>query len=113
MQNALRKIILFRSFLILFLKRYYNKETIVREQIRPTSDGVYDVNVPFIDFILCPTVDSAYKGEVLRKYGLTIHDNIKQSTNCASKHPLKTSSSAIVRTSCQKGYIDYIFNGRS
>ena len=56
------------------LKRYYNKETIVREQVRPTSDGAYDINVPFIDFIVCPTVDSAYKGEVLRKYGLTIHD---------------------------------------
>ena len=55
-------------------KRYSNKETIVREQIRPTSDGASDVNVPFINFIVCPSYDSAYKGEVLRKYGLTIHD---------------------------------------
>ena len=46
----------------------------VREQVRPTSDGANDVNVPFIDFILCPSYDSAYKKEVLRKYGLTIHD---------------------------------------
>ena len=46
----------------------------VREQIQPTSNGADDSNIPFIDFIICPQYDLAYKEEVLKDYGLTVYD---------------------------------------
>ena len=46
----------------------------VREQIQPTSNGADDSNIPFIDFIICPQYDLAYKEEALKSYGLTVLD---------------------------------------
>ena len=50
--------------------RYRTKETIVKEQIRQTSDGAFDVSLPFIDLIICPDYDFAFKREILRQYGI-------------------------------------------
>lgn len=52
--------------------RYKTKETIVREQIRSSSDGAFDDNLPFIDFIICPAYQYAYKDDLLKKYGLDV-----------------------------------------
>ena len=41
-----------------------------REQIRSTSDGETDPNLPFIDFIVCPHYDVAYKTDMIEMYGL-------------------------------------------
>ena len=45
--------------------RYQTKETIVRENIRPTSDSAKDTDMPFIDLIICPSFDVSYKKENL------------------------------------------------
>ena len=50
--------------------RYQSKETMTREQIRSTSDGETDKNLPFIDFIVCPHYDVAYKTDMIEMYGL-------------------------------------------
>ena len=50
--------------------RYQSKETMVREQVRSTSSGSNDSNLPFIDFIVCPHYDAAYKDNVMEFYGL-------------------------------------------
>ena len=50
--------------------RYQTKETIVREQIRPSSDGAFDDTLPFLDFVICPAYQFAYKHDVLQDYGL-------------------------------------------
>ena len=41
-----------------------------REQVRSTSDGEKDPNLPFIDFIVCPHYDVAYKTDMIEMYGL-------------------------------------------
>ena len=50
--------------------RHQSKETIVKEQIRQSSDGADDVNVPFIDIIICPDYDLVFKKEALEHYNL-------------------------------------------
>ena len=42
----------------------------VREQVRSTSVGANDTNLPFIDFIVCPHYDVAYKDDAMETYGL-------------------------------------------
>ena len=46
------------------------KESIIREQVRPTSDSAEDMDMPFIDLIICPSFDVSYKKENLEKYGI-------------------------------------------
>ena len=38
--------------------------------MRPTSDGVFDNDLPFIDLIICPSYEVAYNESKLEKYGL-------------------------------------------
>ena len=51
--------------------RYRAQQTIVRERLRPTSDGVFDNDLPYIDLIICPSYEVAYNASKLQKYGLT------------------------------------------
>ena len=46
----------------------------VREQVRATSEGAEDSSLPFIDFIVCPHYDVAYKTEKIEAYGLNKND---------------------------------------
>lgn len=39
--------------------------------MRPTSDGAFDIEVPFIDLIVCPSYEVAYNDSQLQSYGLT------------------------------------------
>ena len=48
----------------------YTKETTVKHQIRQTSEGASDDSLPFIDMIICPSYEHAFKDEILRKYGI-------------------------------------------
>ena len=50
--------------------RYRTKETIVKEQIRQTSDGASDNSLPFIDLIVCPDYHFVFKDKMLQKYGI-------------------------------------------
>ena len=54
-----------------FSVRFRAEQTIVRERLRPTSDGVFDNDLPFIDIIICPSYEVAYNDSKLQKYGLT------------------------------------------
>ena len=49
---------------------FYLRESTIREQIRPTSDAASDVDMPFIDLIICPSYDVSYKTENLERYGI-------------------------------------------
>ena len=42
----------------------------IKEKIRKTSEGADDANFPFLDLVVCPAYDGAYKSEMLQKYGL-------------------------------------------
>ena len=61
------------SIIPIWCFRFQTKETIVREQIRSTSDGAFDPILPFIDFIVCPAYHFAYKEDVLKYYGLDVN----------------------------------------
>ena len=52
------------------LLRYRTKESAVKQLIRHTSEGAIDDSLPFIDLIICPTYEKAFKDEMLRKYGI-------------------------------------------
>ena len=54
-----------------YLKRYELKETTVREQVRATADGAMDKTMPFLDLIVCPRYDVAYKDDALKRFGIT------------------------------------------
>ena len=55
---------------IISIPSFQLKESIIREQIRPTSDAAADTAMPFIDLIICPSYDVSYKKESLEKYGI-------------------------------------------
>ena len=49
-------------------------ETSITETVKYTTDTYDNVDVPFIDFTVCPAYESAYKENVLQYYGLTTDD---------------------------------------
>ena len=53
------------------MNRYELKETTVTEQLRATAEGSNDETMPFLDLIVCPRYDVAYKGDVMESLGLT------------------------------------------
>ena len=50
--------------------RYLSKDTSVTEYVKYTSDTEDNLSVPFIDFTVCPSYESAYKDGILKEYGL-------------------------------------------
>ena len=52
------------------LFRYRTKESAVKQLIRQTSEGAIDDSLPFIDLIICPEYEKAFKDEMLRKYSI-------------------------------------------
>ena len=42
----------------------------IKEKIRLTSEGADDPSLPFLDLVVCPAYEVAYKHDMLKKYGL-------------------------------------------
>ena len=61
-------------FILICTYRYIAKESIVRERIVSTSDGVDNIDMPFLEFTICPTYQSAYNDNTLEKYGMEKHN---------------------------------------
>ena len=48
----------------------------IKERIRRTSEGAEDPTLPFLDLVVCPSFEVAYKMDVLQKYGMQHRDYV-------------------------------------